>query len=206
MQAHYDVVKLTFRPNGVAAALPRIERALASGTNAGALRAVFVAEIGELNQVLIVHAIDAPGAPLAMRDARQRRGDLFGVADEVVGASASTFASFPFVPAIEAGRYGPVYEVREYAIKSGSLPALLAAWEPALPARIAMSPIVTAAYALDGEQPRMMHIWPYVSLNDRARLRSEAIAKGIWPPKGSADYLAAMRSTIYLPAPFSPLQ
>lgn len=205
MQAHYDVTKLTFRPNGVAPALPHIERAL-SGAAAGRLLAVLVAEIGALNQLLIIHALDAAGAALASRDARQRRGDLFGVSDQLTDASASTFASFPFVPAMNPGRFGPVFEVREYGIKFGALPALLTAWEAALPARLALSPMLTAAYALDGDQPRMMHVWPYKDLNERARLRGESVAKGVWPPKGGADYLATMRSTIYLPAPFSPLQ
>ena len=100
MATHYDVTKLTFRPNGVAPALPLIERAL-SGAAAGQLLAVLVAEIGTLNQVLIVHALDAAGAALASGDARQRRGDLFGVSDQLTDASASTFVSFPFVPAMK---------------------------------------------------------------------------------------------------------
>jgi len=206
MQTHYDVTKLTFRPNGVAPALPHIERALSAGAAAERLLAVLVAEIGTLNQVLIFHALDDTGAALASRDARQRRGDLFGVSDRLTDASASTFVSFPFVPAMNPGRFGPVFEVREYGIKFGALPALLKAWEAALPARIEMSPVLTAAYAIDGDQPRMMHVWPYRDLNERARIRGEAVAKGVWPPKGGADYLATMRSSIYLPASFSPLQ
>lgn len=206
MQAHYDITKLVFRPNGVGAALPHIERALSGGAAGGTLLAVLIAEIGVLNQVLILHRIEQPGSSLGARDARQRRGDLFGVSDQLIDASSSTFASFPFVPAITPGRYGPVFEVREYGIKFGALPKLLEAWEGALPGRLAISPMLTAAYALDGEQPRMLHMWPYADLNERAKLRSDALAKGVWPPKSGADYLATMRSSIYLPAPFSPLQ
>ncbi len=205
MQTHYDVTKLTFRPNGVGPALPHIERALPSAAG-GTLLAVLVAEIGTLNQVLILHALDGAGSALAARDARQRRGDLFGVSDQLIDASSSTFASFPFVPPMQPGRFGPVFELREYGIKFGALPALLQTWEAAVPARVAMSPLLTAAYAIDGDQPRMMHLWPYKDLNERARIRGESIAQGVWPPKGGADYLATMRSTIYLPAPFSPLQ
>lgn len=206
MQACYDVTKLTFRPNAVGPALPIIERALGAGAAAGRLIGVLVAEIGALNQVLILHALDDTAAALASRDARLRRGDLFGVSDQLVEASASTFASFPFLPAIVPGRFGPFFEVREYGIKSDALPALLAAWEAAVPARVGFSPLLAAAYALDGDQPRMMHVWPYKDLNERARIRAEAVAKGVWPPKGGADYLVTMRSSIYLPAPFSPLQ
>ena len=161
MQAHYDVVKLAFRPNGVAAALPRIERALASSTNAGTLLAVLVAEIGELNQVLILHAIDAPGAPLATRDARQRRGDLFARSPTRSSAPAHR-RSHRSRSCRRSKRDGTARSTRCASTRSGAarFRRYSAAWEPALPARIALSPIVTAAYALDGEQPRMMHIWP----------------------------------------------
>lgn len=206
MQAHYEISRLTFRPNGVPPVLPRIERALANPAAGVRLLGVLIAEIGALNEVMIVHALDEPGSVLAARDARLRRGDVYGVSDELVEFSTATFASFPFVAPMSPGRHGPVYEVREYAIKHGALPALLSAWEAALPARLAMSPMLTAAYALDGAQPRMLHVWPYRDLVERGRLRGDAVAKGVWPPKGGADYLAAMRSSIYLPAPFSPLQ
>jgi len=206
MQAHYDISRLAFRPGSVPAALPALERALAPGGADGRLLAVLVSEIGTLNEVLIVHALaDARGA-FAARDARLRRGDLFGVGDALVEASSATFASFPFVPPMQAGRYGPVFELREYTIRPQGLPRALAAWESALPARLAISPLLTVAYALEGVQPRMLHLWPYASLDDRARLRADALATGKWPPKGGADYLVATRSSIYLPAPFSPLQ
>jgi hypothetical protein len=52
----------------------------------------------------------------------------------------------------------------------------------------------------------MLHLWPYRDLVERARIRGEAVQRGLWPPKGGAEYLATMRSSIYLPAPFSPLQ
>jgi hypothetical protein len=206
MQAHYDVTRLAFRPNGVPPALARIERALQRAADGTRLVGAFIAEIGALNEVLILHALDAPAAPLRMREERVRGGDLFGVSEDLVGASSFTFASFPFVPPIAAGRYGPYYELREYDVKPGALPRLLAAWEAALPPRLEMSPLLAAAYALDGAQPRMLHLWPYRDLVERARIRGEAVQRGLWPPKGGAEYLATMRSSIYLPAPFSPLQ
>ena len=206
MHAHYEFTRLTLRPGSVPAALPAIERALASGDTGTRLLAVLVSEIGVLNEILIVHALDGAAALVASRDARQRGADCFGAADTAIETSTATFASFPFVPPMTPGRFGPVFELREYTIRSAGLPKALAAWEAALPARLALSPLLTVAYALDGVQPRMVHLWPYASLDERARIRAEAIAKGGWPPKGGADYLVRMRSSIYLPAPFSPLQ
>lgn len=198
MQAHYAITRLAFRPGGVPSALPAIERALASEQGGGTLLAVLVSEIGALNEVLILHALDDAGA--------LRTGTLAEVSDQLVEASTARFASFPFVAPMGVGRYGPVFEVRDYAIRPQRLPELLAAWKAALPARLALSPLLLAAYALDGVQPRILHLWPYGSLDERARIRADAVAKGIWPPKGGPDYLATMRTSIYLPAPFSPLQ
>ena len=206
MQAHYEFTRLAFRPGGVPAALPAIERALASGDAGSRLLAVLVSEVGVLNEILIVQALDGAAGLVASRDARQRGADCFGVADTAIESSAATFASFPFVPPMTPGRFGPVFELREYTIRPAGLPRALAAWEAALPARLALSPLLTVAYALDGVQPRMVHLWPYASPDERARIRAEAIAKGGWPPKGGPDYLVRMRSSIYLPAPFSPLQ
>ena len=206
MPQHYEISRLTFRPNGIGAALPTIERSLAGANVPGRLAAVWTSELGALNEVMIVHAIDDAGAALAFRDARARQGDIFGVGDQLVGFSSSTYASFPTVAAMPSGQYGPAFEVREYDIKPTALPALLAAWEAALPGRIKLSPLITAAYGLDGAQPKIMHIWSFKDLVERARIRGEAVATGVWPPKGGADFLATMRSSIYLPTTFSPLQ
>jgi hypothetical protein len=51
-----------------------------------------------------------------------------------------------------------------------------------------------------------MHIWPYASLDERQRLRTKAVADGVWPPPGGPDQLLAQQADIFLPAEFSPLQ
>ena len=61
-------------------------------------------------------------------------------------------------------------------------------------------------YALDGTVPRFLNIWPYKSVDERSRIRAEAVKDGIWPPKGGPAHLTTMESTIYVPAPFSPLR
>ena len=52
---------------------------------------------------------------------------------------------------------------------------------------------------------RFMHIWPYKSFDERARLREKAIADGLWPPPGGPGYLLSQQVDIYLPAAFSPM-
>ena len=94
--------------------MPAIERALASGEAGSRLLAVLVSEIGVLNEVLIVQALERAAGPLGIGAMRaSAAGNGFGVGDTVVEANAATFASFPFVPPMTAGRFGPVFELRE---------------------------------------------------------------------------------------------
>src|SRR5687768_12049102 len=89
MQAHYEVTRLAFRPGGVPAALPAIERAFTSGETRGRLLAVLTSDIGTLNEVLIVQSLDVASAP--------RSSELSSVGDQLVEVNSSRFASFPFV-------------------------------------------------------------------------------------------------------------
>ena len=110
------------------------------------------------------------------------------------------------MPPVVPGAYGSVYEIRTYRLKHGGVLATSAAWEAAMPARSAISPLIIAMAALDGP-PRFTHIWPFDGLDDRAAKRARAVAEGVWPPKGGPAWLTGnMRSTIAIPAAFSPLR
>jgi hypothetical protein len=102
--------------------------------------------------------------------------------------------------------FGPYYEIREYGIKLSGVQATLDAWETAVTERTKISPLTVAMLALDGQGPRFMNIWPYPSLDARNAARTEAVDKGIWPPKGGPANLTTLCSGIWLPASFSPLQ
>jgi hypothetical protein len=82
----------------------------------------------------------------------------------------------------------------------------MALWRSAVPGRSTVSPLLTAMTAVTGTAMRFMHIWPYKSLDERARLRDQAVADGVWPPPGGPGHLASQQIDIYLPASFSPLR
>ena len=65
-----------------------------------------------------------------------------------------------------------------------------------------VSPLLTAMTSVTGTVSRFMHIWPYTSLDERARLRAKAVEDGVWPPPGGPSHLVGQRSDVYLPAPF----
>ena len=60
--------------------------------------------------------------------------------------------------------------------------------------------------AVTGAAIRFMHIWPYKSCDERARLREKAVADGVWPPPGGPGHLVSQQADIYLPAAFSPMR
>ena len=201
----YEIANFTFPLGGPAKALPRIE-AYMQGAGRGALRACFTSEIGALNEVMVVRQFDDDAQRLAERERVNVEGNPFGIGDLISGMTIESFTLFPFLPPIAAGSVGPFFEVRTYTLRPSGLAPTIAAWEAAIPARVRMSPLTAAMYALEGQAPRFTHIWPYKSLDERTQVRGDAVAQRVWPPQGGPDHILTMRSGIYLAAPFSPLQ
>ena len=69
-----------------------------------------------------------------------------------------------------------------------------------------MSPLVLAGGVDLGTANAFVHVWAYNSLDQRAKVRDEARAKGVWPPPGGGDRLLTMENKILMPSAFSPLQ
>ena len=91
-------------------------------------------------------------------------------------------------------------------VQPGGVQPTIDLWEQYVPARDKLSPCVVAMVALDGPL-RFTNIWAYESLNARSQARADAVAQGIWPPKGGPAHLTTdMVSTIAMPAAVSPLK
>ena len=113
---------------------------------------------------------------------------------------------FPFSPLLAPGKFGPVYELRQYTVKLGKLPELMKNWEAKLAGRLKLSPLAVVGSIDIGEANRFSHIWPYSSLDQRAAIRAQAVQQGVWPPGGGAEHLLNQVNKIMLPAAFSPMQ
>jgi hypothetical protein len=201
----YEFATLSIQTGTAAKALAGIERFLDANANRVKLFAVWTAEIGTLNQIQVVRGFESSDALHAERERMLQGGDLFGATEFLAELTLDTYAPFPFFAPLPTGAFGSIYEVRVYNIKPAGLRPVLTAWEAAIPARVKLSPILLAGYSLDGVAPRMVHICPYTDVTERSRIRAEAVAAGIWPPKGGPDWLTTMQSTIFIPAKFSPL-
>src|SRR4051812_15667979 len=79
-------------------------------------------------------------------------------------------------------------------------------WAPMLEKRQALSPLGALFRTEIGPLNTMVHIWPYESLDERGRIRRQAVQDGIWPP-ATSDITETQQSEILTPAPFMrPLQ
>ncbi len=55
-----------------------------------------------------------------------------------------------------------------------------------------------------GDLNKWIHIWPYKDLNDRAKVRAEALKNPNWPPQ-TREFLVKQENKLMVPASFSPM-
>jgi len=201
--SHYDVTTITVRPHTQPKALSVLTDQLA---NTAGLLACWSTDIGALNRIMIVRSIDDLAVTLNKRHAVLVSRNPFGIGDLIDEMAMDTFTALDCVAPMAPGDMGPFYEVRTYVFKPGGVAPTEQLWREWLPKRVKVSPILTAVMSVTGRVARFMHIWPYKSLDERARLRAKAVADKVWPPPAGPEQFVRMQNDIYVPAPFSPLR
>ena len=207
---YYELATLTL-PFGTAAQAAQHLQADCSAPHAGGeLLGCWFTDIGVLNQMLVLRGFATLEALRAERERTQRSANPLGCGEIFQSLEQHSYQGFsgmkPVRPSAESGIRGPVYEIRTYGIKTGGVQPTQDLWAQYLPARHQLSPCVVAMLALDGA-PRFTNIWAYESLNARSQIRADAVAQGIWPPRGGPAHLSThMSSTIALATAVSPLQ
>jgi NIPSNAP len=200
---YYDVTIAAVRPGTHPQALAVLEKTLAGDSD---LLACWYADIGALNRILIIRKSADADAALENRFAALSAKSPFGVGEFITELSLDTYVPFDFMPPLRPGTFGPCYEVRSYILKPNGLAPTIELWRKAVPARARVSPLLAAMVAVTGAAIRFMHVWPYKTYDERARLREKAVADGVWPPPGGPGHLISQQADIYLPAAFSPLR
>ena len=202
----YELINITIKMGTAANVAKGIQIYHAEAGAKAKLLGVWFSDIGQLNQVVVLRGFesqadqDADDARLAIQE------NIFDSSENIIQYSVEHFAGFDFLPEVELGTFGPVYEIRTYELKHGGIPHVLEAWKNAVPTRTEYSKLTLAMYSLDGH-PRIVSIWPYASLNERTEIRTQSVADGIWPPKGGPQWLThEMQSMIALPTAVSPLK
>ena len=207
---YYELATMTL-PFGTAGNAATQVQAFSSAPDAkGELLGCWFTDIGVLNQMVVLRGFASLADLQAERDRTQKSSSPFGCGDIYQSLEQHSYQGFPWMkpvrPSTESGINGPVYEIRTYGIKPGGVQATIDLWEQYVPPREKLSPCVVAMVALDGPL-RFTNIWAYPTLDARAAARADAVAQGIWPPKGGPAHLTtAMVSTIALPSAVSPLK
>ena len=102
----YDVTIITVKPNTHIKALPGVEQWLKTNPRKGEFIACLASEIGDLNQILLLHHYTSEADLAADRDSVAKDPNPYGCVELTDGRSTDTFVQFPFLPAIKPGRHG----------------------------------------------------------------------------------------------------
>jgi hypothetical protein len=204
----FELLTFTLRVRTVPEALPRLEQSLQEAGEGVHLMGCWVSEIGSQNRIAVLRGFDDAESRERERERYLLAADGFGIGAFVLGQQVDDYSAFAFIEPLPPGVHGPFYELREYNLVPSGLAPTLQGWGKAVARRTGAdySPVYAALYATSGQIPRYLHIWPYSSLEQRLDVRTRAVADGAWPPENSAPQLLQMHSTVYLPAPFSPLR
>ena len=200
----YEVTTLSIQLTATSATHAALEKHLPDA--GGRLLGVWTADVGVLNRIYVLRGFASHDELHDARERLLRSADPLGCGAGLDRLESNAYAPFPFLPPIEPAVHGRCYELRTYGLKHGLLPQTIEAWRQAVPGRTELSPLIGAMYALDGDLTRFLNIWAYPSANDRAGVRADAFAKGVWPPVGGPTSLTHMSSTLATPAAYSPLK
>ena len=203
MADQYDVTIVTVRPGTHPQALGVLGNTLAGDA---ALLACWYSEIGAINRIMLIRkSADAAAAIEARLKVLKDRNPL-GIGEFITDMAMDTYVAFDFIEPLRPGSFGPCYEVRSYVLKPDGLVPTIELWRKAVPGRATVSPVLAAMSSVTGTVTRFLHIWPYKSYDERARLREKAVADSVWPPPGGPGHLLSQQADIYLPAAFSPMR
>lgn len=201
----YELTVLSLQPNTLTQSPQGLETRLQEVTRHGRLLGCFRSEFGVFNRIAILAGYEGTEALMENRAGLIEASDPYGVGRYLESIDRSAFRPFHFMPPVEPGNYGPFYEIRTYGVAWGAMAPTIAAWADMIPRREKLSKLLMVMESLETAPKRMVHIWPYASLDERNAARGRAIAEGVWPPKADPEFLVSMQTELFLPTSFSPL-
>ena len=203
----YEFRTYTLKPRSLAEVETRYAEASEYRKKYSPLAAFWHTEIGPLNEIIHVWGYrDLAERARIRAEAAKDPNWPPKIREFVVDQDVEVVTPFPFVPDIQPGSLGPIFEIRRYSLTPGALAGVMKRWEGSLPERTKLSPLVLAGGVEFGGANRFIHIWAYKSMDQRLAVREQARKAGIWPPPGGGDELLSQASKIVMPAAFSPLQ
>ena len=181
----YEVRTYTLKPGSVAKFEENFAAALPHREKYSKLGAFWHTEIGPLNQVIHVWPYESVEERNSIREeaGKDPNWPPANDPDMYVNMNSEIFIPAPFMRPLGGNQaLGNLYEMRSYTYKTGSIGKVVDIWAEAVPAREEFSPLAAAMYTDVGGLNKWVHIWPYEDLEQRNKIRAEAVKTPSWPP------------------------
>jgi len=206
----YEVRTYTLKPGTVAEFEARFEKRHPYRERHSKLGAFWHTEMGPLNQLVHAWPYEDLQHRAAAREAASKDPDLQRTQtgrEFIVAQESEIMIPAPFMRPLGSQSYGTgnVYEMRIYTYQPGSLPEVLKRWADAIPYREKYSPLAACWTSELGALNKFVHVWVYKDLNERNRIRAEALQDPHWPPQ-TREWLVRQENKLLLPASFSPVK
>jgi len=161
---------------------------------------LFTTEFGNINEIKILRALHD-----REEDVMSTTYSIQLLAEGVQQHRREQFDLVPFSPILTIGRYGGLYELREYLVRPGLLEQTLDAWREPFALRATFSTAVALMSSTTNDKVKLLHLWAYRDFAHRAEVRQIVAENGLWPPPGGAQRWLEQSSAALIPDPASPL-
>jgi hypothetical protein len=181
------------------------------GDTYGKLEGYWVAEIGQLNQVIHLWSYSDLNERTRLRaelGKNERWSKEYLPLIRPILVRQDIRLMNPIIAPRKPDKDGNIFELRAYRTKPGAARTWCNHIMEAMPVREKYSKPVGLWITEAGQPNEVVHIWSYPDLNARAAARAAATADPGWQAflKKGTDLLEDMSSTIMLPAAHSPLK
>jgi hypothetical protein len=96
-----------------------------------------------------------------------------------------------------------IYEMRTYDLYPHALPEFELTFGEAYKRRMRLSKMAAFWHTVIGPLNQIIHVWPYSNLDERNRIRAEAVKDGSWPAD-NAHLIRKMQAEIMIPLTIMP--
>ena len=206
----YEVRTYDLKVRSVPEVIKRFSESIENRQKLSTLAAFWYTDIGPLNQIIHVwQYTDAAERTQVRSEAVKHDWWPPKIGEFTLKPTVEIFIPWADSPLLTPGEHGPYYEMRSYLIQPGTIGQMKARWATKLKERLERSPLSVVMEGDVGTYNKVVHIWPYKSLDERLKIRNKAKEDGVWPPgnkPGESTELLTQESKIMLSAPFSPMQ
>ncbi|PTQ66378.1 NIPSNAP family protein [Celeribacter persicus] len=192
----YEITTLALLPNRLGAVMPALGDVYGKAAPSGEMLGCFSVEFGALNRFYLLAKYENTEALFADRAKRLEDSDPYGITEHLGNVARTAYKPLSFSHDITTGDFGPFYEFRTYTIAPNGLAETEEAWAKVITERETMSPLLGIMGSLEGAPKKMVHIWPYKSIEERMKARAQASKVGIWPPPGGSNQLTSLTSEL----------